>query len=83
MKLLIVDNDCDMVEMLTSWLKTPGYEVHRTYSGERAKVEWEEQKPDHVILDPASKDVDALDRKNVISKTFLADTNLTYQHSAL
>jgi DNA-binding response OmpR family regulator len=60
MKLLIVDNDRDLVEMLTGWLKTLGYEVHRAYSGERAKVEWEEQKPDLVILDSALKDVDAL-----------------------
>lgn len=60
MKLLIVDNDRDLVEMLTSWLKTLGYEVHRAYSGERAKIEWEEQKPDLVILDSALKDIDAL-----------------------
>ncbi len=61
MKLLIVDNDRDLVEMLNSWLKTLGYEVYRAYSGERAKVEWEEQKPDLVILDTVLKDADALD----------------------
>src|SRR5579859_6170275 len=60
MKLLIVDSDRDLMEMLTGWLKTLGYEVHRAYSGERAKLEWEEQKPDLVILDTALKDVDAL-----------------------
>ena len=60
MKLLIVDSDRDLVEMLTSWLKTLGYEVHRAYTGERAKQEWEEQKPDLVILDTALKDIDAL-----------------------
>lgn len=60
MKLLIVDNDRDLVEMLTSWLKTLGYEVYRAYSGERARVLWEEQKPDLVILDSALKDIDAL-----------------------
>ena len=60
MKLLIVDSDRDLVEMLTSWLKTLGYEVHRAYSGERARAEWEEHKPDLVILDTALKDVDAL-----------------------
>jgi DNA-binding response OmpR family regulator len=60
MKLLIVDSDRDLVEMLTSWLKTLGYEVYRAYSGERAKVIWEEQKPDLVILDTVLKDVDAL-----------------------
>ncbi len=60
MKLLIVDTDRDLVEMLTSWLKTLGYEVYRAYSGERAKIEWEEQEPDLVLLDTALKDVDAL-----------------------
>lgn len=60
MKILIVDNDRDLVEMLTSWLKTLGYEVHRAYSGERAKIEWEEHQPDLVILDTALKDMDGL-----------------------
>ncbi len=60
MKLLIIDPDRDLVEMLTSWLKTLGYEVYRAYTGERAKVEWEEQEPDLVLLDTAIKDVDAL-----------------------
>ncbi len=60
MKLLIVDNDRDMVEMLTGWLKTHGYEVHRAYTGERAKIEWLEKQPDLVILDTALKDMDAL-----------------------
>lgn len=60
MKLLVVDSDRDLVEMLTSWLKTLGYEVCRAYSEERARTEWEEQKPDLVILDTAMKDTDAL-----------------------
>ena len=61
MKLLLVDNDRDTVEMLMSWLKTLGYEVYRAYSGERAKVEWEEHKPDLVILNTVLKDVDAME----------------------
>jgi DNA-binding response OmpR family regulator len=60
MKLLIVDPDRDLVEMLTCWLKTLGYEVYRAYTGERAKFEWEEQEPDLVLLDTALKNVDAL-----------------------
>jgi DNA-binding response OmpR family regulator len=60
MKILIIDPDRDLVEMLTSWLKTLGYEVYRVCTGERAKVEWEEQEPDLVLLDTAIKDVDAL-----------------------
>ena len=60
MKLLIVDPDRDLVEMLKSWLKTLGYEVYRAYTGEQAKIQWEEQEPDLVLLDPTLKDVDAL-----------------------
>ncbi len=60
MKLLIIDSDRDLVEMLTSWLKTLGYEVYRAYTAERAKVEWLEHRPDLVILDTALKDVDML-----------------------
>jgi DNA-binding response OmpR family regulator len=60
MKLLIVDPDRDLVEMLKNWLKTLGYEVYRAYTGERAKIEWEEQEPDLVLLDTAIKDMDTL-----------------------
>jgi DNA-binding response OmpR family regulator len=60
MKLLVIDSDRDLVEMLTSWLKTLGYEVYRAYDAARAKVEWLEQKPDLVIMDTALKDADML-----------------------
>jgi DNA-binding response OmpR family regulator len=60
MKILIVDSDRDLVEMLTSWLKTLGYEVCRSYTGERAEAEWAAQQPDLVILDPRMKDMDGL-----------------------
>lgn len=60
MKLLVVDSDRDLVEMLTSWLKTLGYEVHRAYTAERARHEWLEQRPDLVIIDTALKDADTL-----------------------
>src|SRR6266699_3264455 len=57
MKLLLVDQDRDLVEMLTSWLKTLGFDVHRAYTGERARSEWEKVQPDMVILDTQLKDV--------------------------
>src|SRR5438034_10976024 len=60
MKLLVIDSDRDLVEMLTSWLKTLGYDVHRAYTAERAKIEWIEQRPDLVLLDTALKGVDML-----------------------
>jgi DNA-binding response OmpR family regulator len=60
MKILIIDSDRDLIEMLTSWLKTLGYNVHRAYTTEQAKTEWIEQQPDLVLLDTAFKGVDML-----------------------
>jgi DNA-binding response OmpR family regulator len=60
MKVLIVDPDRDLVEMLNSWLKTLGFEVYRAYTGEQTKIKWEEQEPDLILLDTNVKDVDAL-----------------------
>ena len=60
MKLLLVDPDRDLIEMLTGWLKTLGYAVHRAYSGQQARTVWTDQQPDLVILDTALKDDDAL-----------------------
>lgn len=60
MKLLIVDVDQNLIEMLTGWLKTLGYEVHRAYTGEQARKKWEEELPDLVIMDTALKNTDAL-----------------------
>ena len=60
MRLLIIDHDRDLVEMLIGWLKTLGYEVYRAYTGERARAEWREHEPDLVLIDTALKGVDAL-----------------------
>jgi DNA-binding response OmpR family regulator len=53
MKLLIVDSDRDLIEMLTSWLRTLSYEIYRAYTVERARNEWIEKRPDLVIIDTA------------------------------
>jgi DNA-binding response OmpR family regulator len=60
MKLLVVDNDCDMVEMLTAWLKTRGYKVLHALTADRARILWADHQPDLVIMDVGLKDVDAL-----------------------
>ncbi len=60
MKLLVIDSDRDLVEMLTSWLKTLGYEVYRAHTADRAKAEWLERKPDLIILDTSLKGIDTL-----------------------
>ncbi|GCE46813.1 two-component system alkaline phosphatase synthesis response regulator PhoP [Thermosporothrix hazakensis] len=61
MKLLIIDSDRDLVEMLTSWLKTLGHEVYRAFTEEKARIEWQERRPDLVIADPAMRDADILE----------------------
>ncbi len=60
MKLLIIDSDRHLVEMLTGWLKTFGYQVDRAYTAEQAEVKWREQQPELVIVESALKGVDAL-----------------------
>jgi DNA-binding response OmpR family regulator len=59
-KLLVADSDADMVEMLTSWLRTRGYQVKYALSAERIRAEWVEQQPDLVIVDAGLKGTDAL-----------------------
>jgi DNA-binding response OmpR family regulator len=51
MKILVVDDDRDMVDLLTYWLKSYGYEIVRAFDGEQAVARWRESKPDLVILD--------------------------------
>jgi DNA-binding response OmpR family regulator len=59
-KLLVVDSDRDMVEMLTGWLKTRGYEVHFAFNAERARYEWVQHQPDLVIINASLEKADAL-----------------------
>jgi DNA-binding response OmpR family regulator len=56
MKLLLVDTDRDLIEMLSSWLRTVGYEVYRAYSLEHARLVWREREPDLVIMEMTIED---------------------------
>ncbi len=60
MKLLLIDRDRDLVEMLSGWLKTRGYTVERAYTVEQAEVTWREQGPDLVLVDIEHPDADIL-----------------------
>jgi DNA-binding response OmpR family regulator len=60
MKLLIIDSDRNLVEMLTGWLKTFGYQVERAYTPEQARARWREQHPDLVIAESTLQGVDVL-----------------------
>jgi DNA-binding response OmpR family regulator len=60
MKLLVADSDVDLVEMLTGWLRTRGYQVKCAFNAERVRSEWIELHPDLVIVDASLKGVDVL-----------------------
>jgi DNA-binding response OmpR family regulator len=60
MKLLVVDTDRHMVEMLGSWLKSLGHDVYCAFTSEQAEIKWIEYQPDLVILDNSLGDIDAL-----------------------
>jgi DNA-binding response OmpR family regulator len=60
MKILLADQDRDLVEMLMGWLKSLGYEVSRAFNADRLKSEWAAQQPDLIILTPTLKDTDGL-----------------------
>ena len=51
MKIMLADDDRDMVEMLTPWLKGHGHDIVQAYDGEQAIKKWRETVPDLVILD--------------------------------
>src|SRR5436853_7137208 len=51
MKMMVADDDRDMVDMLSYWLHGHGYDVVRAFDGEQAMKRWRETLPDLVILD--------------------------------
>ena len=51
MRILIADDDRELVDMLTYWLRAHGHEVAAAFDGEQAMKRWREQAPDLVLLD--------------------------------
>lgn len=51
MKLLVVDDDRDLVELLEYALRREGYDVARAYDGEAALEAVERDRPDLIVLD--------------------------------
>ena len=50
-KILIIDDDVDLVSLIGTQLKARGYEVAAAYDGIRAISQAREEKPDLIILD--------------------------------
>ena len=51
MKVLLVDDDVDMVDLMTYALRREGYQVLTAIDGQQALDRWEADKPDLVVLD--------------------------------
>lgn len=59
-KLLIVDDDVDMLKLLGSWLRKVDYEVHTVASGAEALIQIEINKPDLVVTDLFMEEMDGM-----------------------
>jgi DNA-binding response OmpR family regulator len=51
MKIMVADNNYELVDMLSYWLKQHRYEVVRAFDSEQAIKNWRETLPDLVIID--------------------------------
>src|SRR3981081_534789 len=51
MKVLLVDDDIDLVDLLTYALRRAGYNVVSALDGEQALRSWQVERPDLVLLD--------------------------------
>jgi DNA-binding response OmpR family regulator len=66
MKLLLIDPDRDLIEMLSSWLRTVGHEVSRAYTLEHARSVWKEKEPDLVIMEMTIENEGGLEMCNAM-----------------
>lgn len=57
-RILVIDDDPDVVEVVESWLKTSGYEVYTAYSGKEGLQKCKLLRPDAVILDIIMPEMD-------------------------
>lgn len=60
MRLLLIENDHSVVDVVSQRLQSQGNEVLCAFTRDQAKRLWEEQLPDLVIVDPLLQNGDAL-----------------------
>jgi len=59
-KILVVDDEVDFLEILTSRLAANKYDVVTANDGESALLKWKKEKPDAVLLDIMMPHIDGL-----------------------
>lgn len=73
MKILVVDDDKEIVELLSIYIKNEGYEVEKAYNGKEALVKLANQKDiDLMVLDVMMPTVDGIE----VVKTVRQDSQL-------
>lgn len=60
-KIMVVEDEKKLVELIRTYLEKEGYEVIALYSGSEALTEFKNQKPDLIILDLMLPKVDGLE----------------------
>lgn len=67
-KILIIDDDSDIMESMKLVLETKGYSVISALTGEEGLNKLKEQKPDLIILDVVMPDMDGFEVSRIIRK---------------
>ncbi len=60
-KILIIEDEAELVKVLRSYLEQAGFEVHSSYRGDTGLETWKSTQPDLVILDLNLPGLDGLD----------------------
>ena len=60
-KILIVDDDANICEVINMYLKSSGYDTRMVYDGKMAQDQFSEYKPDLVLLDIMIPNIDGID----------------------
>lgn len=67
-KILIIEDEAELVKVLRSYLEKAGFEVVSAYRGDRGLDTWRNTKPDLVILDLNLPGIDGLDVARTIRR---------------
>jgi DNA-binding response OmpR family regulator len=61
MKVLVVDDDVDLLNLMTYALRREGYDVSAAVDGQEALARWETEQPDIVLLDGRLPKIDGFE----------------------
>ena len=67
-RILIIEDEAELVKVLRSYLEKAGYQVFSAYRGDTGLENWKSSKPDLVILDLNLPGMDGLDVARAIRK---------------